>query len=315
MTFTQQVREELAHTATGPRSRLLAETSAVLRFGGALHIRGGVGVGYEVETDVGAVARRLRTALAALLSVPSELEVQQPTGLRAATVFRLRLGADVGRALGPLGIVGADGRPVAGVARSLTRSDDAAAAYARGAIMVSGSLSDPRQAPHLEVRAPGEATARDLAGVLVRCGAVGSRASEHHGWRVTCKSGRAIGALLARVGGHTAFLRWDGELLRRELRGAANRAANADRANVSRAVAASSRQAAAIERAMASDAWAEVPEQLRAIALARLASPEASLAELGALLDPPVGKSTVHRRLSELAALVEGWDGSRRWVE
>lgn len=315
MTFTQQVREELAHTPTGPRSRMLAEASGILRFGGALHIRGGAGVGFVVETDVGSVARRLRTTLDRLLSVPSELEVQQPTGLRAATVFRLRLGVDVGRALQPLGIVGADGRPVAGVARALTRSSDGAAAYARGAIMAAGSLSDPRRTPHLEVRAPGEATARELAGILARCGAAGARASDHRGWRVTCKSGAAIGALLARVGGHTSFLQWDGERLRRELRGAANRAANADRANVSRTVAASSRQAAAIERVMASDAWHELPERLREIALARLASPEASLAELGALVDPPVGKSTVHRRLAELAARVEGWDGGPRWVE
>lgn len=315
MTFTQQVREELAHTSPGPRARRLAEASAILRFGGALQIRGGAGVAYIVETDVGAVARRLRTTLGQLLAVPSELEVQQATGLRGATIFRLRLRTGVGRALEPLGIVGADGRPVAGVARALTRSSDGAAAYVRGALMVAGSLSDPRRPPHLEVRAPGEATARDLVGLLERCGASGARAGEHHGWRVACKSGTAIGALLARVGAHTAFLRWDGELLRRELRGAANRVANADRANVLRAVTASSRQAAAIERAMTSEDWRHVPAELQAIALARLASPEASLAEIGALMDPPVGKSTVHRRLAALTALLEEWDGSRRSVE
>ncbi|HVM13506.1 MAG TPA: DNA-binding protein WhiA [Egibacteraceae bacterium] len=309
MMFTRLVREELAHTSPGPRPRRLAEASALLRFGGALEIRGGAGVAYVVETDVGAVARRLRTTLDRLLAVPSELEVQQPSGLRASTVYRLRLGTGVGRALEPLGIVGTDGRPVAGVSPVLTRSTDGAAAYVRGALMVAGSLSDPRRPPHLEIRAPGEPSARDLVGLLERCGASGARAGQHHGWRVTCKSGTAIGALLARVGAHTAFLRWDGELLRRELRSAANRAANADRANVSRAVAASSRQAAAIERAMASDGWTQVPAELQAIALARLASPEASLGEIGALMDPPVGKSTVHRRLAALTALLEDWDG------
>ncbi|HVL99970.1 MAG TPA: DNA-binding protein WhiA [Egibacteraceae bacterium] len=315
MSFTHQVREELAHTEPGDDDSRLAEASAMLRFGGVLEIRGGAGVGYTVATDVGAVARRLRASLDALGPAHATVEVHQPTGLRAATVYRLRLDGGVTPLLARLGIVAPDGRPAAGAALALTRSAAGKTAYVRGALMVAGSLSDPRRPPHLEVRAPGEAAAAGLARLLVPCGGRGARASDHDGWRVTCKSGAAIGAVLARVGAHTAFLHWDGQRLRRQLRGEANRSANADRANLSRAVAASSRQAAAIERAMASVSWPDLPEELRAIALTRLASPEASLAEIGALLDPPVGKTTVHRRLAALTALAEELDAGRRWVE
>lgn len=315
MSFTHDVREELAHTELAPTALRLAEASAMLRFGGAVQIRGGVGVGYVVDTDVGAVARRLRSTLDALLSVTPALEVHRATGLRATTVWRLGLSATATPALEQLGILNPRGVPAAGVAPGLTQSDDAAVAYVRGAMMVSGSLSDPRRAPHMEVRAPGAATARGLAGLIGVCGVPGTRAADHGGWRVTVKSGAAIGALLARLGAHTSFLRWDGDRLRRELRGAANRAANADRANVSRAVAASSRQTAAIERAMASPRWPDLPEELRAVALARLASPEANLTDLGALVEPPVGKSAVHRRLAALMALAEDLDVPRGPVE
>lgn len=305
MTFTRQVREELAHGERGSEPARLAEASAMLRFGGALQIRGQSGVGYLIETDVGAVGRRLRATLAEVLAVTPDLEVHRPTGLRGVAVLRLRLDAPPPAALG---IMDEDGLPVGGIASRLTESRNGMAAYVRGALMVAGSVSAPRRAAHLEVRAPGEAAARGLAGLMAEFGVAGVRACEHDGWRVTAKSGAAIGALLARLGAHTAFLQWDGERLRRELRGGANRAANADRANVSRAVVASSRQSASIERVMRSPQWAHLPEEVRAVALARLASPEASLADLGALLDPPVGKSTVHRRLAALVTVAEELD-------
>lgn len=308
MTYTQQVREELARTDPGGEAARLAEASAMLRFGGALQIRGQTGVGYATEADVGAVARRLRATLDGVLGLTPVVEVHRPSGLRPTTILRLRLDTAPTPALVRLGILDEDGLPVAGIARQLTGSTDTAVAYVRGALMVAGSLSAPRQAPHLEVRAPGAAAARGLAELMARCGVDGARAGEHGGWRVTAKSGAAIGALLASLGAHTAFLRWDGERLRRELRGAANRAANADRANVARAVVASSRQTAAIQRAMRSHRWLELPEELRAVALARLASPEASLADIGTLVDPPVGKSTVHRRLAILVSIAEELD-------
>lgn len=315
MSFAHDVREELAHTEVGSLACRLAETSALLRLGGSLEIRGGRGVGFIVDTSAGAVARRLRTALDTVLRVSSEIEVHAPGGWRSATRYRLRLDRDVAPALVRLGILDADLRPTEGVASGLTQSAAAACAYVRGALMAAGTISDPRRDPHLEVRVSGPGVAAELAGLLQRCGAPGARAGQHRGWRVTCKSAAAIGMVLARTGAHTAFLRWDGERLRRELRAGANRAANADRANLSRAVVASSEQVVMVEWAMRSPAWADLPEELRAIGLARLANPEASLSELGSLLDPPVAKSTVHRRFAALATRAAELEVPPRWVE
>nr|MBA2530097.1 DNA-binding protein WhiA [Euzebyales bacterium] len=82
--------------------------------------------------------------------------------------------------------------------------------------------------------------------------------------------------------------------------------------NLERAVSASGRQVAAIESTVAALGWDGLPSDLRQTALARLANPEATLAELGAFHDPPLSKTTVHRRLARLAALaVEGAGGGR----
>lgn len=316
MSLTAAVREELAHSPVGARHCRLAETAALLRLGGALHLApghpDGLRLSHLVVTDTGAVARRLHASLVALVGLRPELEVHAPGGLSATTTYRVRLAAAGGgserdalhAALRRLGVLDSDGRPAERIPAALTRRACDATAAVRGALLVAGSVSRPHGAPHLEIRTPGASSAHAFADLVARCGAAGARALPGgDGWRVVLKSGAAIGTLLARVGAHAAFLRWDQGRLQAELRGQANRAANADRANLSRAVAASGRQVAAIEAALEVLDWDDIPDDVREVALARLANPSATLADIGALCVPPVGKATVHRRLAKLSAL------------
>jgi len=304
MSATRDLREELAHVADTRPDAVRAELSAALRFGASLTLSR-AGVGATLTTTSGAVARRIRTALGDSGARPG-LEVHSPQGLRARTRYRLALQPPAAELLTGLGLLDAEGRPVAGVAGPLARGQAGLAGYLRGVLLVAGSLSDPEAAPHLEVAAPGPASAAQLAVLLARAGGAGARASEGEGgWRVVAKSGPAIGSVLVRAGAHAAFLRLDEQRLRRELRADANRAANADRANLGRGVTASTRQVATVARVLASADFELLPSELREVALARIANPAASLAELGALLDPPVGKATVHRRLARLERLPE----------
>ena len=298
MSLTARVREELAHLPVGDPCCRLVETAAALRFGGALQL-GAAGAGWVVTTDSGALARRLHAALVEVLGVRPEVQVHQAGGLRAATTYRLALPRPAADALRVMGLLDTDGRPTS----AAPPDPDHDVPAIRGAVAAAGSVSDPRRSVHLEVRAPGEAAALDLRAALRRL-RVASSAAEHDAtWRVVVKSGDGIGRLLAKLGAHGVFLVWDDARLRRELRGEANRVANADRANLARAVDAAARHAAAAAALVGSPAWSDLPATLQEIALVRLATPEASLAELGALLDPPVGKTTVHRRLERLATL------------
>jgi DNA-binding protein WhiA len=304
MTFTARVREELAHLPDGPRCCRVAETTAVLRLAGALHLSDR-GASWVVDVGDGAVARRTRGALSEVFGIKPDIEVHRRTGLHGQR-YRLSVPAPADRQLVELGLLDRAGRPTEAPSSQLGVAAHDAAAFVRGALMAAGSISDPRRSPHLEVRVPNGATAELLRGLLVRCGAATAGAAQRDdGWRVAVKSGAAIGAVLARVGAHTAFLAWDGERLRRELRGEANRATNADEANLGRAATAAARQVAAIEAVVADIGWDGIREDLRETALARLANPEAPLADLGALHDPPVGKATVHRRLARLVEMAE----------
>jgi cell division protein WhiA len=89
------------------------------------------------------------------------------------------------------------------------------------------------------------------------------------------------------------------------VRGEAVRLANADEANLRRSVTAAMEQVAMVEAAVAELGWEALPSEIAAVAGLRLAHPEASLAELGALLDPPRSKGAVLARLRRMENLRE----------
>jgi hypothetical protein len=120
---------------------------------------------------------------------------------------------------------------------------------------------------------------------------------------VVVKGGDVIGRALIRLGARDAYLAWEDGRIRREVRGGAVRLANADQANLRRSVDASMAQADAIQRVVASHGWEALPPDLATVARLRLDNPQASLAELGALLDPPRSKGAVLARLRRLERL------------
>lgn len=293
MTLTVALREELAHLEGRDPDGRLAEIAAMVDFAGTLQLRGGTSgtsLAVVVRCAQGAVARRLRDTLVTHLGVHPGLARRQGSNLRSADGYLVEL---TGEPLRRLGVTDEDGRP-----HRRDAGDHAdLPGYLAGAVMVAGSLSGPGSPVHLEVRAPDQGRADDLAGHLDGAAVVGTR--------VVLKAGPAVEAFLDRLGADATLARFREGRSRRDLRRTVTRSVNADRANLRRATAAAGTQIAAIEAVVGMLGWDGMPEDLTEVALARMANPEASLADLGQLLDPPVGKATVHRRLRRLEDLAE----------
>ncbi len=307
MSLTRELREELARLPLPVGEPALAEAAAALRFGGAWLWRGGAeGAAWTLETPVAAVVRRIRALVAGQPGARTALEARRAGGLATETRYRLRV--EGVEALAALGLTDANGAPLEAAPAGGPVDEAVREGALRGALLAAGSLAGVGREPHLEVRAPSEATAGQLAALLRELGVAGVGVGAHgQGWRVVVKSGEAIGAVLARSGAHATFLAFDDGRLRRQLRGEATRAANADRANLGRSVAASARHIAVIEGLLREVGSENLPEDLRDVALARLANPDASLGELAGLLG--TAKATVYRRLSRLVDLAEGEAG------
>lgn len=300
--FTEQVRQELSRAPVGD-DHGLAELAVLLRLAARFHRVGtvdGSRTTLEVTSSSGAVVRRVFGLLPRVHDERPQLWVREPGGVRTSTTYGLVLEDDVDGLAARLGLV-VDGRPVPGLPGS-----PPAPVAVRGALLTVAALSAPGRPVHVELRVPSTATAEDLATAM---GELGARAHVDEGRdRLVLKSGEGVGLLLAAAGAPEAAEAIDEKRRRRRLRNDATRLANADAANLRRTIEAAQSQLEMVERAVAAVGWAGMGEELRNLALARMVNPTASLAELGELCDPPVGKSAVHRRMRRLAELADEVD-------
>lgn len=308
--FTEQVRQELAKEVPSAPCCRRALRAGLLGLGATIHLRGGddgPALRLELVTSSGAVARAAYSLMRdPLPSGRPELAVRGPGGLNASPSYAVAVedGA-VGVAM-DVGLLDHRARPTRLVPSGVLDHLHDRLAYATGVVLAAGSFSAPGREPHLEVVTPNGALAGAAADALSEAAshpAGVSRAGDR--WRAVLKSRSAIGQLLGSLGATSAYLAWEEQRVRREVRGAATRLANADAANLRRAVEAATEQIRTVQRAIERVGWDGLRDDLRSVALARLANPEASLSELGALCEPPVGKSAVHRRLARLEALAE----------
>jgi cell division protein WhiA len=304
MAMTASVKDELARLDITKSCCRKAEVSALLRFGGGLHIVNGRIV-VEAELDTGVAARRLRRNIAEVFGHESDIAVVSPSGLRKGSRYVVRVEA-AGEALArQTGLIDAAGRPVRGLPPQVVSGSmcDAEAAW-RGAFLAHGSLTEPGRSSAIEITCPGPEAALALVGAARRVG-IQAKARDVRGVdRVVVRDGDAIGALLTRLGAHDSVLAWEERRMRREVRATANRLANFDDANLRRSARAAVAAGARVERALEILAD-EVPDHLRVAGELRLEHKQASLEELGQLSSPPMTKDAVAGRIRRLLAMAD----------
>ncbi len=304
MAMTASVKDELARLEVTKTCCRKAEVSALLRFGGGLHIVSGKIV-VEAELDTGVAARRLRRDIAEVYGHESDIAVVSPSGLRRGSRYVVRVVADGEVLARQTGLIDGSGRPVRGLPPQVVSGStcDAEAAW-RGAFLAHGSLTEPGRSSAIEVTCPGPEAALALVGAARRVG-IQAKARDVRGVdRVVVRDGDAIGALLTRLGAHDSVLAWEERRMRREVRATANRLANFDDANLRRSARAAVAAGARVERALEILAD-DVPDHLRAAGLLRLEHKQASLEELGQLSDPPMTKDAVAGRIRRLLAMAD----------
>ena len=107
------------------------------------------------------------------------------------------------------------------------------------------------------------------------------------------------------IGAHSQYFVFEDVVLTKEMRNAANRQSNCDQANIDKALATSVKQITYIKKISELKGLKSLPEKLRAVALLRLENPEATLSELGEMMDPPIKKSGMNKRMKKIEEIAE----------
>lgn len=178
--------------------------------------------------------------------------------------------------------------------------------FLRGAFLKNGFVSDPEKSWHLEIDTRHRSEAELLSALLkkrdIHCGI-----SERKGrYVVYVKDCDSIAATLGTIGAGADALQLFGIQTERSMRNDINRRINFESANLEKSIKAAYKHIKAVNELKAAGKWEKLPQSLKEIGELRVENPDISLKELGALLNPPLGKSGVNHRLNRLLEAADG---------
>ncbi len=304
MSFTSDVKDELARVMPECSHCDKAVLAALVRIEGTLFLSGGRGYRLEIATEISSVARLIIRLLHTIYSLKTELTVRRSV-LHKTPNYLITVPAQAGieEALHDLGVLGDHGLEL-GIESHLVEKNCCAAAYLRGAFLGSGFISEPRGDFHFEITMESAEQADDIVRLLAEREISARILRRRNSYTVYLKSGEAISEFLALTGAYQCALAMANERVRKSVRNDINRRVNAEVANQAKSAEAAIDQIVSIRKLAESGKVAELPAGLQEFVKLRLQNPDASLKELGERANPPLSKSAVYhrvRRLEEIA--------------
>lgn len=173
-------------------------------------------------------------------------------------------------------------------------------AFVRGAFLAGGSVTDPDKRYHLELATSHHSVSRELFSMLLDMG-FSPRETQRSGNSVLYfKQADAIADFFTTIGAPATAMNIMTAKVEKEMRNTVTRQINCDSANADKTVLAAAQQLKAIRYIAREYGLDSLPEPLKDAALLRITNPEASLADLALLSNPPVTKSCLSHRLKKI---------------
>ena len=284
MSFSAEVKEELAKHIGSGRHCQIAELAAMMHYCGqfGMDADGRYMIGFQTENE--AVVRKGFTLLKKTYNIDADTVLNRET----MNDILQKLGDTQGQ-----------------VSSLLIRNFCCKRAFLRGAFLSVGSMSDPAKGYHLEFDCDSEEKARQLQEVMTAFDIDSKVILRKKYYVVYLKEGSGIVDLLNVCGAPISLMNFENLRILKEMRNSVNRRVNCETANITKTVTAASRQVEDIEFLRAHYGFQNLPENLREMAEVRLENPDAPLKELGEYFTPPIGKSGVNHRLRKLSELAQ----------
>lgn len=284
MSFSQEVKEELAKRMGAARHCQMAELAALMHFCGQYgqDREGNFTIGFQVENET--VVKKGFTLLKKAFSIDTDIDIKEEKMKELHHKF------------------GDLEEPVDEV---LLRSACCRRAFIRGAFLGIGSMSTPEKGYHLEFVTPNEKKIRQLQEIIQSFGVEAKMTLRKKYYVLYMKESEAIVDLLNIMEAHVALMELENMRILKDLRNNVNRRVNCETANINKVLNSSRKQREDIMLLKERYGLENLPENLRQVAIIRLEENDISLKEIGEMLDPPIGKSGVNHRLRKLSEMAD----------
>ena len=310
MSFSSKVKEELSKDCNNPRHCCIAETAAIISMCGKVIFDEKDRVRIEIHTENVIVARKYFTLLKKTYNINTDISIRHSSSLNKSRSYILSVNDDetarkilmTCRLMKPFGVIEED----FSISDSLIiQRECCKRAFIRGAFLASGSVSDPVKTYHFEIVCLSEAKAKQLQ-MIMETFNINARVIKRRKYFVVyVKDSSQVVDLLNIMGAYNALMDMENVRIVKDMRNNVNRKVNCETANINKTVSAAVKQIEDIRFIQMSSAFDELPESLQEMAELRVRYPEATLAELGQLLDTPVGKSGVNHRLKKISLFAD----------
>lgn len=308
MSFSSHVKEELVKQIGKARHCQVAELAAILHFCGKADYRENA---IYLQTENDSVMRKCFTILEKAYNIEIDIEAQKLClNDRNQHILLWKDELEKEKVLQSLKLIGTDGQikaleaPVDPV---LIKGQCCKRAYLKGAFISSGSISNPEKGYHLEFVCNDILQAEQLRDII-KGFEIEAKIIQRKKYQVLyLKEGESIVTLLNVMGAYASLMELENMRILKDMRNSINRRVNCETANIRKTVDAATKQVEDILFLKEHYGIEKLPDGLREIAMVRLENPEATLKEIGEMLDPPVGKSGVNHRLRKISEIADKW--------
>lgn len=313
MSFSADSKQVLSKIIPSRKSCKIAELSALVKTTGTIQINEGKPA-LKLNIENVSTARKVYILLKKLFEISVEIIVKKNHYFKKHNIYTLLITEDLGfrDIMITVGVL-KDRQEYSfnyGIDKSLIQDESCKRSFLRGVFLGCASISDPEKTYHLEFVLDSKQFAEDLAEILNEYDLNSKVITRKNQYIVYLKEGEHIIDLLNIIGAHSSLLELENIRVYKEIRNNVNRVVNCETANLKKTADASVRQIENIRFIKDTIGFDKLSKPLREIAELRLEYTDATLKELGEMLNPPVGKSGVNHRLRKLENVAENIKGS-----
>lgn len=310
MSFSIKVKNELANHISNATHCRIAELAALISMCGSVIIDENNNYKIRIKTETQPTAEKIKKLLWKTFKVDVDISTRENAYSKVGRTYTLLVG-DHQQALKILQATKLiNENNEIGENFSITNNivimkDCCKRAFIRGAFMAAGSISDPNKSYHFEIKCNSEKKAKQLIELLENYNIDGKMVARKGGYVVYIKEGEGIVDVLNVMEAHVSLIEMENVRILKGMSNYYNRQVNCETANIKKTVATSVRQIDDIDFIIQNKGIDYLPEKLQDIAWVRKENPDASLQELGEMLDPPLGKSGVNHRLRKICQIAQ----------
>lgn len=305
MSFASEVKRELTAIESDNCCQK-AELSALIMMNGVISTSKR-DYTLDVQTENAAIARRIYSLLKVLYQEPVELLVRRKMQLKKNNVYIIRLIKNVYDFLYSIGIVDKMGQFTYTIHGDIFEKECCRKAYLRGAFLAGGSINNPETSSyHLEIFNFSKKHNHSLWKLFHTFDLKAKELKRRNGFINYIKEAEKITEFLIIIGATNALFKFEDVRIVRDMRNSVNRLVNCETANLNKTISASFRQIESIRLIDETIGLEAIPARLQEIARLRLQHQEATLKELGELVEGgKISKSGVNHRLKKIDEIAE----------